>query len=69
MQQLGARLMGAQDYQRFHLAKPVVGPNIAFHAVPAYRASTYLVSAPSRLIQLHFPQMYPILNVGMCIES
>ena len=38
-------LVGAQGYQRFHLSKPVVGQNTALHAVPAYRASTYLVSA------------------------
>ena len=38
--------MGARDYQRFLLSKPVVGHNIiALHAVPAYGASTYLVSA------------------------
>ena len=37
--------MGAQGYQRFPLSKAVVGQNIAVHAVPAYRASTYLVSA------------------------
>ena len=37
---------GAQGYQRFPAPyKPVVDPNIALHAVPAYRASTYLVSA------------------------
>ena len=34
----GLPLMGAQGYQRFPLSKP-------FHAVPAYRASIYLVSA------------------------
>ena len=28
----------------FGLSKPVVGRTIALHAVPAYRASTYLVS-------------------------
>ena len=38
-------LMGVQGYQRFPLFKPVVGHNIALHTVPAYRASTYLVSA------------------------
>ena len=36
-------LVGAQGYQKFCLSKPVVGRNIAFHAV--YRASTYLISA------------------------
>ena len=40
-------LVGAQGYHRFPLSKPVVGPNIALHTMPAYmyRASTYLVSA------------------------
>ena len=37
-------LVGAQGYQMFPLFKPVVGLNIALHAVPAYRASTYLIS-------------------------
>ena len=37
--------MGAQGYEWFPLSKPVVGQNIALHAVPAYRVSTYLVSA------------------------
>ena len=32
-------------YQRFPFSKPVEGPNIALHAVPAYRAPTYLVFA------------------------
>ena len=34
-----------QGYQQFPLFKPVVGQNTASHAVPVYRASTYLVSA------------------------
>ena len=38
-------LVGAQGYQRFPLSKPVIGQTIALHAVCAYRASTYLVSA------------------------
>ena len=38
-------LVGARGYQRFPLSKSVVAPNLALHAVPAYRASTYLVSA------------------------
>ena len=37
--------MGAHGYHRFPISKPVVGQNIALHAVPAYRACTYLVSA------------------------
>ena len=67
---LRTSLVGAQDYiyQRFPLSKPVVGQKIALHAVPAFRASTYLV-LPSRLIQLHFPQISPILIGGMCSES
>ena len=41
--------MGTQGYQRSPLSKPVVGPNVAVHAVPAdgassYRASTYRAS-------------------------
>ena len=39
-------LVGAQGYQRLLLSKHEVGQNIVkLHAVPAYRASTYLVSA------------------------
>ena len=34
-----------EEEERFPLSKPVVGQNIALHAVPAYRTSTYLVSA------------------------
>ena len=45
MQKLRAPLVGAQGYQGFPLSKPVVGPNIALNAAPAYRAYTYLVSA------------------------
>ena len=45
MQKFGAHLVGAQGYQRFPLSKSMVGQNIAVHAVPAYMASTYLVSA------------------------
>ena len=46
MQKLRAALVGAQNYQRFPLSEPVVGQNIALHAVSAYRvSSTYLVSA------------------------
>ena len=40
MQKLKARLVGAQGYQIFPLSKPVVGPNIALTAVPAYMAYT-----------------------------
>ena len=36
--------VGAQGYEKFQLSKPVVGQNIALHAVPADRAN-YLVSA------------------------
>ena len=38
-------LVGAMGYQRFPLSKPVAGQNTALHALPADRASTYLVSA------------------------
>ena len=55
-------------YQKFNLSKSVVGLNFALHAVPAYRASTYSV-LPSQLVQLHFPQISPILNGGMCSIS
>ena len=37
--------MGAHGYQRFPYYKPVVGQNNAFHAAPADRPSTYVVSA------------------------
>ena len=36
--------VGAQGYESVPISKPVVGQNIALHAMPAYRASTYLVS-------------------------
>ena len=45
MQKLMAPNGGSEGYRRFPLSKPVVGRNIALHAVSAYRASTYLVSA------------------------
>ena len=39
-------LLGAQDYRRFPLSKPVVGQNTAVHAVLALRGFyTYLVHA------------------------
>ena len=45
MQKLNTPLVEAQGYQQFPLSMPVVGRNIALHAVPAYRSSPYLVSA------------------------
>ena len=45
MQKLRAPLVRTQGCQRFPLSKPAAGQNIALHAVPAYRASTYQVSA------------------------
>ena len=42
---LRAPLVGAQGYQRLPLFKPVEGRNTVLRAEPAYRASTYLVSA------------------------
>ena len=45
----------AQGYQRF----PAVDPNIVLYAVPAYRASIYLVYAfPAHSIQLNIPHMF-----------
>ena len=44
MQNLSSSLLGAQGYQRFPLSKPVAGWSIALHDVPAYMASSYLVS-------------------------
>ena len=38
--------MGAEGYQRFPLSELGVGQNIAFHASPAARISTYLVPTP-----------------------
>ena len=57
--------VGAQGYQTFPLYKPVVGRNIALRAVPAYRASTYLVSvspAHSTSFSLSFfnPQLWNV---------
>ena len=51
-------LVGAQGYQRFPLSKHAVGQNIAVHAVPAYRASTYLVSA----FLAHSTLFYPLMS-------
>ena len=49
MQKLRAPLVGSEGCQRFPFSKPVVGQSIALHAVPAYRASTYVLSAfPAR---------------------
>ena len=45
MQNLSDPLAGAHPYQRFPLSKPVVSRIVALHAVPVYRASTYVVSA------------------------
>ena len=56
-------LVGAQGYQRFHLSEPVVGQNLALHAVPAYRASTYQVFACEENINL-----FPICgHVCVCV--
>ena len=55
--------MGAQGYQSFLLSKPVVGLNIALHAVPADRASVL----HSWLIQLNFPPISPVLNGEICV--
>ena len=44
MQKVKTPLVGAQGYQMFPLSKPVVGQNIALHAVPAYGASIYIPS-------------------------
>ena len=40
-----AEIKGPEPRPRVPLSKPVVGYSIALHAVPAYRASTYLVPA------------------------
>ena len=64
MHNLRATLVGAQGYERLSLSKHVVGPSIALHAVPGYRALP-TQCLPSRLIQLHFPQISPILNGGV----
>ena len=57
MQKLRAPLVGALGYQRLILSKPVVGPNIGLHAVPAHRASPYLFSdIPAHLTSL--PQFF-----------
>ena len=47
-------LVGSQGYRRFPFSKPVVlvGPNIALHAVPAYKASPSLVPATPAHLRL-----------------
>ena len=66
MQKLRADLVGAQGYQRLPLSKPVVGRNVVVHAVPAYRASTYLVTAfPAH--PLHFPKFLQSSTAVECV--
>ena len=36
---------GSPGLSKVPFSKPLVGPNIALHAVPAYRASTFSISA------------------------
>ena len=68
MQKLRASLVGSEGCQRFPFSKPVVGQSIALHAVPAYRASTYVLSAfPAH--STYFLQISSIRNDGMCIEN
>ena len=45
MQKLRPPWRGVQGYQMFPFYTPVVGQSIDLHVVPAYRASTYIVSA------------------------
>ena len=57
-----------KGYQKFPLSKLVVGQYIALHAVPAYRAFTYLVSgflAHSTSFSLNFfnPQWWNVCGV------
>ena len=54
-EKLSAPLVGAQGYQTSPLSKPVVGRNIALHAVAAYRAFIPTYFLPSRFIQISFP--------------
>ena len=49
------------------VSKPVVGQSIALHALSAYRASTYLVSAFLAHLTSFSPNFFN-LNGGMCIE-
>ena len=58
--------MGAQGYQRVPLSKPGVCQNIALHAVPADRTSTYLVSAFVVHSTSFYYQTSLIINSKMC---
>ena len=62
-------MVRAQGYSRFPLSKPVVGPNIAMHAVPAYSSSILTWFQLSRVIQLHFPQISPTVECELSCES
>ena len=57
--------VGTQGYQRFPLYKFGVGHNIASHAVPADRTSTYLVSA----FRIYLTFFLSILNTEMCYKQ
>ena len=61
----GSALVGAQGYQRFPLSMPGVGRDIAWHAAPADRAFSCLVSA----LPIHstsFLQAFPATHSEMC---
>ena len=49
------------------ISMPVVGPNIALYAVPAHRASTYILSSFSAH-STSFSPISSIPNGGMCLK-
>ena len=70
MQKLRATLVGAQGYPRFPLSKPVIGLNIALCVMLCLLTGFLPIPSdnlPSQFIQLYFPQISPILLLGMCI--
>ena len=63
-------LVGAQGYQMLISYKPVVAQNIVLHAMPAYRASTYLV--PSLCLPSSFNLISPTFlkfSTAVCVLS
>ena len=62
-------LIGAQGYQRFSCAKPVIGSSIALHAVPAVRTSTYLVSCLPGSFNFIFSKCLQSSTLGCVLNS
>ena len=55
--------------QSFPVSKPVIGWNIALHAVPAYRASTYLVYCLPSSVNFIYSQFLQSSTVESVLNS